>query len=950
MVNIRTIAACVALAIAGAASAALPPSPRITAASLAADTIKLPAGTREGRLRNGLHYLILPNRYPEGRVEFRLVWRVGSVQQDETQGGCAHFLEHMAFGGSKHFPNRGAVSYLESMGMKYGIDINAYTGLDRTIYMFAVPSDQELDATGYSKPLSIITDWMQELTINPSRVETEKGIILEELRGSFQDDPFYDLKIGQNRYSDRMPLGEPEEVAAMTSKTLTDYYRRWYRPQNATVIVVGDMDADRVEETIVRQFSGLKPGKDCDPEIYELAYTPRRAVMTLTDTLNNRDNLEVIIPHSSHPTQTLADARARLAKRVMLNAVNARFSRLGISADISGNWYMGLTNHLAISLREDRDCGIDSCVARVSGALADILANGFDEREVRYHTDRLIRRLERINNSANPSANWCDDFAEYAATGDRYMTDPDQTARLYESLRLLTPGELRDLLAGLLGKREDTMLVAVQTAPADGHKFTVEAVDGWWREGESMPLTAYEFELPVELEQQKVATPAVLAERHPFHESMIAGSKNYGSIGVRQYVLDNGMRLIVKQTADDGDALFAWLAPEGLSALGPDQMPLLGSAASYIDMGGIAKAPEGLGDYMYQNNMALSTALENDWHGLLGAFDPDNAREFFNLVYEKVTDPELLREDFEEIRESMLEDSGEESILTKMLNRAPDRQLMARMDELMGNTLVSRSATPDEIRAMSLDSMANYYTSLYVRPESTVVIVCGSVNPDSIARSFASTFSRMERSWTRPSARTEVLLPASRAHERFENANPSQIEFDYLFSGRYEPGLRNSLVLKLMSNILRNHTIARLREREALVYSPYVGLQYEGQPRGYFYYDLNSSTDNAKMSRVHSSVMEMLADLRENPVSDQELESIKRSCIIARRETLTPGATSAWRTTLLSLLKNGEDLADFDRYEQVIASISPEDVRDAFRKLIDPSRYVLLYMSDAEFK
>ncbi len=185
------------------------------------DPIALPPATLEGQLPNGLRYLILPSDFPADRAEFRLIWQVGAVQQDDNQGGCAHFLEHMAFGGSKHFPNRGAVAYLESLGMKYGIDVNAFTGHDRTIYMFAVPSDSLKD-TGFAKPLSIIRDWMTDLTINPARVETEKGIILEELRSTFQEDPFYDLKIGQNRFSERMPLGTPDEVKRMTAKTLRD--------------------------------------------------------------------------------------------------------------------------------------------------------------------------------------------------------------------------------------------------------------------------------------------------------------------------------------------------------------------------------------------------------------------------------------------------------------------------------------------------------------------------------------------------------------------------------------------------------------------------------------------------------------------------------------------------------------------------------------------------------
>lgn len=224
------------------------------------DDIKMQEGLVSGRLDNGLEYYILKNDFPESRVEYRLVWRVGAVQQEDSEGGCAHFLEHIAFGGSEHFPDRRAVAYLESLGMKYGIDINAYTGHDRTVYMFATPSDIP-DRNGHVKALGIIADWMDRLTINPDRVSTEKGIIQEELRSYSPEDPFYSLKIGQNRFSDRMPLGTPDEINAVTADVLEKFYRKWYIPRFAGLVVIGDVDPPVIENEIKKQFSGIKAGK-----------------------------------------------------------------------------------------------------------------------------------------------------------------------------------------------------------------------------------------------------------------------------------------------------------------------------------------------------------------------------------------------------------------------------------------------------------------------------------------------------------------------------------------------------------------------------------------------------------------------------------------------------------------------------------------------------------------
>ncbi len=925
------------------------------------DPVSLPKGTVEGVLPNGLHYIILPADFPAGRTEFRLVWKVGSVQQDDNQGGAAHFLEHMAFGGSKHFPNRGAVQYLESLGMKYGIDINAFTGHDRTIYMFAVPTDSLTDPS-MAKPLQIIRDWMTDLTINPARVETEKGIILEELRSTYQEDPFYDLKIGQNRFSSRMPLGTPDEVKKMTSKTLRDYYRKWYIPSLGAIVVSGSVDPEKVEKEIKRQFSSLKEKKDPGFRKYPLEYSPLKQIQYDIDSLNTNEEIEYIIPHPGLTVRTLEDARRKEMGNILVNALSRRFNEFGIRADVSDAWYLGDTNHLVFSAAQTREMPLDSCVVTMANEIQSALTYGFDENEIKYHIANKVRSLGRQAVQASKSSSqWCDDFADYIISGDRYLSDPEQIKELQQAVMTITPQEVHTLLTEWMAPMDSTVLVALQTSPSHAPSRPLERVLKWFDHGRAIPTNLYVFIEPAEFKVDTVPTPEVLTLRHEFKPEMIASTADYGSLGIRQYNLANGITLLVKPTADDGSALFGSVAPGGLAALDPKELPLYGSTASYIDMGTIAKATETTGDYMYQNGMALATALENDWHGFLGQFEPHNSREYFNLVFEKITDPELCREDFDEIKESMIESVGKESTLSKMLSRASDRQLMAAMDRLMGNTLDygaayegvedPMEARREMIRRMDLDSIANYFTTLYSRPEESIYLVCGNVNPDSIAAYFAASFSRLQpHGGERPERKTPLSLPAQTIKMRFNNENPSQTAFDYLYFGRFEPGLRNSLVLKLITNLLRNHIIGELREKRALVYSPFVDIFYEGKPRGYYYYDINSSAENSNMPKVHEAILEVLDHLRHDLPTVEELDAIKRSCIIAKRETLNPYSPASWRTILMTLIKNGESLADFNEYETIINSITPEEVRDACHDVIDPDLFVLLYMSDTDVK
>ncbi len=947
-----------ALAICGAAISAINADALTAAAGSYDRLIQLPEAAVEGELPNGLHYIILPNDMPDGRTEFRLVWRVGAVQQEENQGGCAHFLEHMAFGGSEKFPERSAVAYLESLGMKYGIDINAFTGHDRTIYMFATPSDS-LRATGYARPLSIIRDWADRLTINPERVGTEKGIILEELRSSFQEDPFYDLKIGQNRFSRRMPLGTPDEVRAMTSATLSDYYGKWYVPQLATVVVVGDVDPEMTRQEIVRQFSSLPAKPDPGFRTYSLDYDPPVQIMLDTDSLNTREEAELIIPHPTVVTRTIGDARLKEAGNILVNALARRISDSGIRGDISNAWYLGATDHLVFTVRESDGMPLDSAITRMANVVKSALDHGFSADEIEYYARRAANRIGNMSHEGYSSAMWCEDFADYIISGDRHISRQEDASRLQEAVLTVTPEEISSLLREWIAASDTTMLVALRTTPAKAPSRTLDYVLPAWRVGLSSPSATYSFSAPEEKTLSAVPTPEALTEKPESRNGQIESKHLYPALDLHEYTLSNGMRLVVRPTTDDSTAMFAMVSPGGYSSVQPEQLPLIESAASYIDMGGIDGVPyDALSDYLYMNDMALSTAIENDWHGFLGAFDTSRTDEFLNLLYYKMTAPELRYDDFEEIRESMLEDVGRESVLSKMLSRASDRQLTARMDELMCSVLDTEqayrgSANRDEMRRdfigrMSLDSIADFYKNLYARRDGTVFIVCGNLDPDSLATRFAARLSGFGSDHNAPLRFSPLNLPVQTVTEQFPNENESQTEFDYVYFGKYEPNLRNSLVLKIMSNLLRNRIISELREHQALVYSPYVSLVYDGLPRGYYYFDINSSTDNANMPRVHEALRGVIEELRATPPTEAELDAIRKSCIIAKRETLTPQASPAWRTTLLSLVKNNESFADFNDYEKIIGSITPDEIREAFRKLIDPDLFVLLYMSREE--
>jgi zinc protease len=214
-----------------------------------------------GKLPNGLTYYIRHNEQPQNRAELYLVNKAGSVLETDAQQGLAHFVEHMAFNGTRDFPKNALVDYLQKSGVKFGADLNAYTSFDETVYQLPLPTDS---AAVFEKGFNILANWAGYVTFDPAEIDKERGVVLEEarVRGknaqerlSLQTLP---VLLNNSRYASRLPIGKEDILKNFDAATIKSFYADWYRPNLQAVIAVGDFDVKRVEALIKANFSGLK--------------------------------------------------------------------------------------------------------------------------------------------------------------------------------------------------------------------------------------------------------------------------------------------------------------------------------------------------------------------------------------------------------------------------------------------------------------------------------------------------------------------------------------------------------------------------------------------------------------------------------------------------------------------------------------------------------------------
>ncbi|MGC4038342.1 MAG: pitrilysin family protein [Chitinophagaceae bacterium] len=221
--------------------------------------LPLDKAVTRGVLPNGFTYYIRHNEEPKERAQLYLVVKAGSILEQDNQQGLAHFMEHMSFNGTKNFPRNELVQYLQKSGVRFGADLNAYTTFDETVYQLPIPTD---DQDVFNHGLLIMRDWAQNATLDPTEIDKERGVVLEEKRlgkgaGERIQDSLFPMQVNHSRYAARLPIGTEQVLKNFKQPDILSFYTDWYRPDLQALIVVGDVDVATVEAQVKKLFSDL---------------------------------------------------------------------------------------------------------------------------------------------------------------------------------------------------------------------------------------------------------------------------------------------------------------------------------------------------------------------------------------------------------------------------------------------------------------------------------------------------------------------------------------------------------------------------------------------------------------------------------------------------------------------------------------------------------------------
>jgi len=531
----------------------------LTSTFVFAQDTKLPIDPKLkiGKLPNGLTYYIRQNKKPEQKVELRLAINTGAIMEDDDQQGLAHMTEHMAFNGTKNFKKNDIVSYLQSIGVGFGNDLNAYTGFDETVYMLPIPTDKP---DNLEKGFQILEDWAHNLTNLDADIDGERNIILEESRlGKGAEDRMfrkvYPTLFEGSKYANRLPIGIDSIIKTFKYDVIRRYYKDWYRPNLMAVIVVGDIDPAKAEEFIVKHFAGLKNPENERPRVYaDVPAYKKSSGMVLTD--KEATNYSASLVYSAYPDKeatTLNEFKEDITKSLFTTILNQRLRELtqkenppflgaGVSFDSYARGYKAFQAEAYSGGTGD----VTKSLTTVVEEIEKVKRFGFTQAELDRAKTNLLTRMERSfkEKDKTESANYVEEYLRNFLTNEPIPGIENEYQYHKDLLPKITLQDVNAIGTSLKGNSNFVTYITGPDANASKLPSGEELIAAVTKTAARTDIKAYE--------EKAVAT--VLLKKMPKAGKIVATTKDI-VLGTTTYTLSNGIKVTVKKTDFKNDQI-----------------------------------------------------------------------------------------------------------------------------------------------------------------------------------------------------------------------------------------------------------------------------------------------------------------------------------------------------------------------------------------------------------
>ena len=904
---------------------------------------------RKGILPNGMTYYIRHNAQTKGVADFYIAQKVGSILEEKRQRGLAHFLEHMAFNGTKHFPGNtlqpGIVAWCESVGIKFGANLNAYTSVDQTVYnISAAPVTREgvIDSC-----LLILNDWSHELLLTDKEIDKERGVIEEEWRTRRSGMAMQRLSeqampiiYAETKYSDCMPIGNIDIVRTFPYNDLRDYYSKWYRPDLQAIIVVGDINEDKIEEKIKKLFAKIPlPQNPAHRIYYPIGNNEKMILYTATDKEQPTVNFTLYMKRDVTPKQernTIQNYADDYKTNILRMAINDRLEELSrtknapfISASVrSGNFFLASTKdafELSGVLKEGKAI---EAIQLLVGEVERARANGITIDELKRGKAEMLSYAENDYNDRSNRRNG--EFVEQCVQNfleETPIIEPEKELEMVRKLdKTVTIDDVNALAKTIITNQNQ---VVTMFGP-DKNTF-------------KMPTNS-SIENAILKAQKQHYTP--YKTQNTLTERLITKLPKPGSIksertykyGYTEFTLSNGLKVYVRPTNFEPDEVNLKLFSLGGKNIYPDsEMPNLTYLMAGATIGGVAQYNDLTLEKMLAGKTATVTPfIDNDTRGMAGTSNVKDTKTLLELVYLYFTQPRKDPQAFKNLMEQQQE----------FLTNAHVNPMLAYNDTLHKVAYATNrmaSMDKEQLKRVNYNRIMHIYKELFANAANFKLILTGNININKLKPLLCQYI---------------ATLPSNNAKETIGTYEPKLVDGKktYIFhkkqttptaittiviKGKMEYNNRNELLMDAIGQLLRIVYTEKVREDKGGTYSVQASGNLQHHPNDEALLRIAFQTDPQKYNDLIPIVYKELEKMATEGPSQQDLDKVKAYELKVYNQVLR--MNNYWEYVLYTDLYNGIDVDTDFRY--IVENMTCDDIRTTLRNLLNQNNCIEVTMT-----
>ena len=926
-----TVACFATLGIASAQSQGPGANPQ-TAALTAA--IPLDQAITTGTFSNGLRYFIRTTKKPEKRAELRLVVNVGSILEEDDQQGLAHLLEHMAFNGTKHFPKQETVAFLESLGMRFGPSVNAYTSFDETVYMLQVPTEKPevLD-----RSFLILEDWAHGQSLDPTEIDKERGVVKEEWRlrrGAFarMQDKQFPVMLKGSRYAERLPIGKPEIIDTFKHERLKEFYQQWYRPDLMTVIAVGDFDPAAVEKMIKAHFETIPAAKSPKPRpAYPVPDHPGTLYAIATDPEATNASVAIYGKFDPRERGSVGAYRRQVVERLFGAMLGVRFSELAQKPDApfvgagTGRGIFVRTKEMTSLSAGVKGDAIDKTIDILFTETERVARFGFTPGELERTKTNILTSLERalLEKENTPAASIAGELVRHITSQETVPGIAYEVALYRRFLPEITLAEVNALAKDWLPDRNRVVTISApqKTGFAVPDETQVAAVMA------AVPkkdITAY----------VDTVDAAPLLDPLPKPGAIVKESKKE-AYGITEWQLANGVRVVLKPTTFKEDEILLRATSYGGSsqASDADYYPA-SSATAVLNAGGLGRFS--LPDLRKKltGKTASASAFINEYEeGLSGSSSRKDLETMFQLIFLRFTQPRPDPQAFAAFQGQM------RSAFANQRNSPNFHFSEAVSGALRNNHLRARPLTPEAVDALNLDKSVAFYKDRFADASDFTFVIVGSFDVNAIKPLVEQYLGALPSTGRKEKWKdTGIRYAKGVIERRVEKGVEPQSQTTIVFTGTFEDNQEQRVAMRALTEVLQTRLRERLREDLGGTYSVGANPSYARIPVGEYAVTISFGSAPDRVEGLVKATLEQVELLKNEGPTEQQVADAKQRLL---RDYETNTKTNGYFVTQLSLrYQAGEDVATLFAMEKEYAKVTPATIKESAKRYLNPANLV----------